>query len=80
MNKKTETKENKEVNKIKRMSEILTHIKLRVKALGAILDYYDSLDRQGLLWKSDDMMAYTIAQAQMNELERLVKYIENIGE
>lgn len=63
---------------IRRMSEVLSHIKLRSKALGCILDYYDNLDRRGELWKSDDLLAYTIAKAQMNELERLVQYIESV--
>ena len=55
---------------------ILNYLKRRASTLQAIIEYYETLERDRGFMKSDDMLSYSIAQAQMNEIERLVDYIE----
>lgn len=61
---------------MKKTNEILKYMKQRCTALGAIIDYYDTKERDNGFLKTDDQIAYQIAMSQMNELERLTSFIE----
>lgn len=63
--------------KQKNKSDILKYLKQRVKTLGEIVGYYEELERNRGFMKTDDMLSYSIAQSQLNELERLVSFIES---
>lgn len=58
------------------MTEVLKYLKLRSQTLGSIIQYYESLERDRGFMKTDDMVSYQIATSQLNELERLVTFIE----
>lgn len=61
---------------MKQTKSILQYLKKRVKVLGEIVGYYETLERDRGFMKTDDMLSYSIAQSQLNELERLVSFIE----
>lgn len=64
-----------EKKKIKRMSEILTHLRKRSIALGVMVDYYEKQERdKGALTMADEF-AYQIAKAKLNEVIDLVYFI-----
>lgn len=58
------------------VKELLNYLKLRSQTLGSIVQYYESLERDRGFMKTDDMVSYQIAVSQLNELERLVSFIE----
>ena len=58
------------------ITEVLKYLKLRSQTLGHIIQYYEALERDRGFMKSDDMVSYQIAVSQLNELERLVSFIE----
>lgn len=60
----------------KDLSDILKYVTWRVQTLGNIIDYYEKLERDRGFMKIDDEIAYQIACSQMNELERMVDFIE----
>lgn len=61
---------------MKTSKAIIQYLKKRVKVLGEIVGYYENLERDRGFMKTDDMLSYSIAQSQLNELERLVSFIE----
>ena len=61
---------------MRRMSEILKHLKIRAKALGAIIDYYEIKERDKGWLTADDRLAYTLAVTSLKEVESVVAYIE----
>lgn len=58
------------------MAEVLKYLKLRSQTLGSIIQYYEALERDRGFMKTDDMVSYQVATSQLNELERLVTFIE----
>lgn len=58
------------------MKEVLHYLKLRSQTLGSIVQYYEALERDRGFMKTDDEVSYQIACSQLNELERLVTFIE----
>lgn len=67
------------MSKTKRtMADVLKHIRQRCEDLGCIIDYYDKKERDWYL-TLDEKKSYEIAKSQMNELERLVSFIEVSG-
>lgn len=65
-----------EKKKIKRMSDVLTHLRKRTIALGIMVDYYEQQERdKGALTMADEF-AYQIAKSKLNEVINLVDFIE----
>lgn len=62
----------------KDLSDILKYVRVRVQTLKNIIDYYEKLERDQGFMKTDDQISFQIACSQMNELERLVDFIEGI--
>ena len=58
------------------MKDVLNYLKLRSQTLGSIVEYYETLERDRGFMKTDDMVSYQVAVSQLNELERLVSFIE----
>ena len=58
------------------MKDVLNYLKLRSQTLGCIVEYYETLERDRGFMKTDDMVSYQVAVSQLNELERLVSFIE----
>lgn len=58
------------------MKDVLNYLKLRSQTLGSIVEYYETLERDRGFMKTDDMVSYQVAASQLNELERLVSFIE----
>lgn len=60
---------------IRRMSDVLTHLKLRAAALKGVKEYYEKKESErGLL--TDEALAFELSAAQLREVENLVAYIE----
>ena len=67
------------MSKTKRtVGDVLKHVRLRCEVLGDIIEYYDQKERDWYL-TIDEKKSYEIAKSQMNELERLVSFIEGTG-
>ena len=62
---------------MKQSKAILQYLRERTEVLGNIIGYYEALERDRGFMKTDDMLSYSIAQSQLNELERLVTFIEH---
>lgn len=67
------------MSKTKRtVGDVLKHVRLRCMVLGNIIENYDRKERDSYL-TLDEKKSYEIARSQMNELERLVSFIEGTG-
>lgn len=55
---------------------ILKYLKERAKDLGTHLGYYEALERDNGFMSLDQQTSYNIAVSRLNEIEKLVSFIE----
>ena len=71
------SKKVKKSGSLKKWSAVLTYLKDRSKTLGCIIDYYAMLERDKGYLTTDSEKAYEIALSQMQEIERLIEFMES---
>lgn len=59
------------------MKQTIAYLKSRVSTLGVHVDYYETLERDKGYLTTDQQASYNIAVAQLGELERLIRFIED---
>lgn len=61
-----------------KMNNLLKYLKGRAASLGAFIDYYDGIQRQGRGWlTSDQQYSYDLYVARLDEIRKLIDVIEN---
>lgn len=63
-----------------KMPSLLKKLKSRVSVLGQGIDYYETLERDRGYLTTDQQTSYIINVARFNELNEIVRLIEESGE
>ena len=63
-----------------KMPSLLKKLKSRVSVLGQGIDYYETLERDRGYLTTDQQTSYIINVARFNELNEIVRLIEEAGE
>ena len=64
---------------MKKSKAIITYLKDRALSLSNVIEYYESMERDKGYLTIDQRYSYDLAITRLNEIERLVDFIEGKG-